>query len=108
MHSAPVKLKTVKTKTAASKTQPGPLTNETKGKKHADKKRKLVRDSFTFPAADYARIGVLKQRSREAGHEVKKSELLRAGLIALSALSDSALLEALGAIDRLKPDRHAQ
>lgn len=73
--------------------------------KHPAKKPKLVRDSFTFPAADYALIGSLKQRSLKAGHEVKKSELLRAGLAALSELSDPALLKALQGIDRLKPGR---
>ena len=73
-----------------------------------EKKLKLVRDSFTFPAADYARIGILKQRALKAGHEVKKSELLRAGLIALCALSDATLLKALSAIAKLKPGRPAK
>lgn len=83
------------------------LKDEKKSKepKHAGKKPKLVRDSFTFPAADYAVIGVLKQRALTAGHEIKKSELLRAGLLALSALSDAALIRALGAINKLKPGR---
>jgi hypothetical protein len=73
--------------------------------KHSTKKPKLVRDSFTFPADDYAQIGALKLRALNAGHEVKKSELLRAGLTALSALPDAALVKALQAIDRLKPGR---
>jgi len=73
--------------------------------KHSPKKPKLVRDSFTFPADDYAQIGALKERALKAGHEVKKSELLRAGLTALSALPDAALVKALQAVDRLKPGR---
>ena len=77
-----------------------------KGKaKVASKKPKLVRDSFTFPATDYALIGELKQRALKAGHEIKKSEILRAGLLALSALSESTLIETLGLIDKLKPGR---
>jgi hypothetical protein len=76
-----------------------------KAGKHSVKKAKLVRDSFTFPADDYAQIGALKERALKAGHEVKKSELLRAGLTALSALPDAALVKALQAIDRLKPGR---
>ena len=76
--------------------------------KHAGKKPKLVRDSFTFPAADYALFASLKQRALKAGHEIKKSELLRAGLAALAELSDSALLAAVQAIDRLKPGRPAK
>ncbi|MBS1227668.1 MAG: hypothetical protein H6R17_945 [Proteobacteria bacterium] len=73
--------------------------------KHSGKKPKLVRDSFTFPAAEYALFGTLKQRALKSGHEVKKSELLRAGLASLAALPDSALLKALQGIDRLKPGR---
>lgn len=76
--------------------------------KHAGKKPKLVRDSFTFPAADYALFGSLKQRALKAGHEIKKSELLRAGLASLAGLSDAALLKAVQAIDRLKPGRPAK
>lgn len=77
-------------------------------KKHTGKKPKLVRDSFTFPAADYARIAALKQRALKAGHEAKKSELLRAGLAVLSMLSDVELLQALNGIDKLKPGRPAR
>jgi hypothetical protein len=73
--------------------------------KHSGKKPSLVRDSFTFPALDYAQIGTLKQRALKAGHQVRKNEVLRAGLAALSALSDAALLKALQAIERLPPGR---
>lgn len=81
---------------------------DAKEKKPAARKPKLVRDSFTFPEADYARIGALKQRAMAAGREVKKSEVLRAGLVALSALSDAALLETLDSVDKLKPGRPAR
>ena len=73
--------------------------------KHPGKKPKLVRDSFTFPAVDYALFASLKQRALKSGHDVKKSELLRAGLAALAELSDAALLKAVQAIVRLKPGR---
>jgi hypothetical protein len=76
--------------------------------KPSGKKPKLVRDSFSFPALDYARIGSLKQRALKAGHEARKSEVLRAGLAALCALSDAALLKALRAIDRPPPGGHGQ
>ena len=105
---AKIQEKTAKAKATATKTKPGTQAKEVKEKKHTDKKAKLIRDSFTFPAADYARIGALKQRALKAGHEVKKSELLRAGLIVLSVLSDTALLQALGGIDKLKPGRPAK
>lgn len=90
---------------AAAQTAASTLLKESK---HPAKKPKLVRDSFTFPAVDYAQIGALKQRALQAGHEVKKSELLRAGLAVLCALSDAELIKALQAIDRLKPGRPAK
>lgn len=76
-----------------------------KVKKVSVKKPKLIRDSFTFPEADYALIGALKQRALKAGHEVKKSELLRAGLTVLSGFTDGALLKVLTGVDKLKTGR---
>ncbi|MEI7429826.1 MAG: hypothetical protein WCL27_05165 [Betaproteobacteria bacterium] len=81
---------------------------DVKENKLLKKKSKLVRDSFTFPAEEYAQIGLLKQRTLKAGQEVKKSELIRAGLALLSASSDAALLKALTKIDKLKTGRPAQ
>ena len=69
---------------------------------------KLVRDSFAMPKADFELIGSLKQRSLKQGREVKKSELLRAGLHALVALSDTAFSAAVVAIPRLKTGRPHQ
>ncbi len=79
--------------------------NPAKEKKAFAKKPKLVRDSFTFPEDDYALLGALKQRLLTAGREVKKSELLRAGLAVLSAMPTESLLQALDGIDKLKPGR---
>ncbi len=78
---------------------------EAKAKKIVVKKPKLVRDSFTFPETDYAQLAALKQRALSAGHEIKKSELLRAGLAALVAMSDASLLKALAAVERIKTGR---
>jgi len=66
---------------------------------------KLVRDSFTMPADDFALVGVLKQRALQAQRPAKKSELLRAGLHALSALSPQALAKALDALSPVKAGR---
>ena len=71
------------------------------------KKPKLVRDGFTMPEADYALLGTLKKRALRAGHEVKKSELLRAGLRALAAMPDAHYISALEGIERIKPGRPA-
>jgi hypothetical protein len=76
----------------------------------ADKARKpkLVRDSFTIPKAEYTVLETLKQRAAKAGTPVKKSELLRAGIKALSAMDDKLLLAALGAVPALKTGRPAK
>jgi hypothetical protein len=69
---------------------------------------KLVRDSFTMPKADVDLIGLLKQRALKLGREVKKSELLRAGLHALAAFDDAAFTAAVAAVPRLKTGRPHQ
>ena len=71
------------------------------------KKAKLVRDSFTIPKTEYTAIDGLKTRAVELGTSVKKSELLRAGLMALQALSDAAYKRALAAVPALKTGRPA-
>lgn len=68
-------------------------------------KPRLVRDSFTMPQADFDLVAVLKQRALGFKRPVKKSELLRAGLHALNALSDKRLQAALDALQPLKPGR---
>jgi hypothetical protein len=68
-------------------------------------KQKLVRDSFTIPKNEYALLAALKQRGVGLGHPVKKSELLRAGIAALQAMPDEALLLALRAVPSLKTGR---
>lgn len=68
-------------------------------------KSRLVRDSFTMPQADFDLVAVLKQRALGFQRPAKKSELLRAGLHALNALSDKRLQTALDALQPLKPGR---
>lgn len=72
------------------------------------KKSRPVRDSFTFPESDYALIEVLKARALAAGREVKKSEILRAALAALSALPLADLLKTLDGVERIKTGRPAK
>jgi len=94
----------VKEKQAATAKQ----AKQDKVKIPAPKKPNLVRDSFTFPERDYALIGDLKQRAVSTGREVKKSEILRAGLVVLAAMSDIQLRKALDKIERIKTGRPAQ
>lgn len=68
-------------------------------------KAKLVRDSFTMPASDFALIGQLKDKALGFKRPTKKSELLRAGLQALSGLSDAKLKAALDALAPLQAGR---
>lgn len=75
------------------------------GKAAKVKKPKLVRDSFTIPKAEYAVLDELKQRAGKLARPVKKSELLRAGIKALSVMSDVAFLAALAAVPAIKTGR---
>lgn len=69
------------------------------------KKTKLVRDSYAMPEAEYAQIAVLKKRLGTLGNEVKKSELLRAGVAVLAALNDAELQAVMGRVERIKTGR---
>lgn len=68
-------------------------------------KQKLVRDSFTIPKSEYAVLEGLKHRGAGLRRPVKKSELLRAGIKALQAMSDRAFLAALAGVPSLKTGR---
>ena len=71
----------------------------------APKKPKLVRDSFTMPKDEYQAIDSLKQRATRLLHSVKKSELLRAGIMALSAMDDKGFAAILAKVPALKTGR---
>ncbi|MEZ5644196.1 MAG: hypothetical protein R3E94_19090 [Burkholderiaceae bacterium] len=71
------------------------------------KKPKLVRDSFTMPKAEYAAIDTLKTRAIAQGRSIKKSELLRAGLFALQAMTEAQFKAAVAAVPQLKTGRPA-
>ena len=68
-------------------------------------KPKLVRDSFTMPKDEYQAIDALKARALGLEKQVRKSELLRAGLQALGAMNDRTFLKAIGAVPTLKTGR---
>lgn len=72
------------------------------------KKARLVRDSYAMPEAEYAQIPVLKKRLSGLGSEVKKSELLRAGIAVLAALNDAELTAVMARIERIKTGRPAK
>lgn len=72
------------------------------------KKPKLVRDSFTIPKLEYLKLEELKQRSVKLGTSVKKSELIRAGIMALAAMSDANFLKATKVVPAIKTGRPAK
>ncbi len=86
-------------------TPPRPASTVAEAKAAKPKKPKLVRDSFTIPKVEYAVLDDLKQRAIRLAHPAKKSELLRAGIKALTAMSDAALLAALNAVPAIKTGR---
>ncbi len=81
-------------------TKPAPTTKPSKVKKP-----KLVRDSFTIPKDEYVVIDSLKLRGGKLGQTVKKSELLRAGIKALAAMSDIQFKAALSNVPTIKTGR---
>lgn len=85
--------------TAAAK----PASAETKPVK--DKKIKMVRDSISIPKTEYVVLEAMKLRAAKLATPVKKTELIRAGIKALSGLPDAAFLAALRAVPSLKTGR---
>jgi hypothetical protein len=80
-------------------------TTPKKPEKEKTPKLKMERDSFTMPKAEYAQIYVLKERLVKLGQPAKKSELLRAGLMLLSALNDAELKANMAKIPAIKTGR---
>ena len=68
-------------------------------------KLKMERDSFTMPKTEYAQFAVLKDRLVKLGQPAKKSELLRAGIMQLAAMTDAALKAAMAKVPTIKTGR---
>ena len=74
-------------------------------KKTKPEKVKMERDSFTMPKDEYAQLTLLKARLTAMGQPAKKSELLRAGIKLLAAMSDNTLKTTLAKIPVIKTGR---
>lgn len=86
-----------------------PVENQIIEKKEAPpEKTKVVRDSFTMPVDDYELIENLKKRSLQSGHQITKSEILRAGLLALNRLDDNNFLDQIREVEKIKTGRPKQ
>ena len=94
-----VKAKTVATKTNVKKTA------KKDTKKVKPEKVKMERDSFTMPKDEYAQLSLLKARLTAMGQPAKKSELLRAGIKLLVAMSDNTLKTTLAKVPVIKTGR---
>jgi hypothetical protein len=87
--------KPVKLPKSAKPAKPG---KKAKAAKPASEKR--VHGSFSMPRRDHALIAALKARCKREGRSVKKNQLLRAGLRALSAMASDQLAAALAELDQ--------
>ncbi|MDF3834570.1 hypothetical protein P3W85_16630 [Cupriavidus basilensis] len=103
--SAPAPAPVTADKGKPSKAAPAPVAAAVEAAPARQKKEKVVRDSFTMPKSDYAKIAELKQRCLAAGVQVKKGELLRAGLQLLAAASAEQLMAAVAAVEAVKTGR---
>ena len=74
-------------------------------KKIKIEKVKMERDSFTMPKDEYAQLALLKGRLNTMGQPAKKSELLRAGIKLLAAMSDNTLKTTLAKVPVIKTGR---
>lgn len=104
----PVPTKKASKAKRASATTTEKVSAPAEAKSKRSKKDKVVRDSFTMPKSDYDKIAALKQKCLDAGVSVKKSELLRAGLLMLEAAAPKRLLAAVVAVEAVKTGRPAK
>lgn len=74
-------------------------------KPEKEPKVKVVHDSFSMPKAEYRKIAEIKETCLEAGLQVKKSEVLRAGLKALGKMNAAQLKSAIVGLGKVKAGR---
>lgn len=74
-------------------------------KEKKTEKKKVIRDSFSFPEHDYYKISELKKICLAEGVHVKKSEILRAGLHFLTNLKLAELIQAMEKVDKISTGR---
>ena len=91
----------------APKPAPAPKADKAP-KAEKPKKPKLVRDSFTIPKNEFTVLEDLKLRAAKLGRPAKKSEVLRAGVMALAAMGDAAFLSSVSAVPAVKTGRPAK
>jgi hypothetical protein len=88
-------------KTAAAK----PVRRDVKTAKKAESARE---DGFKMPDSDHAKLVALKRRCADAGLQVSKTELLRAGVAMLEVASLQRLLAAVENLEPADPSHPAR
>ena len=79
--------------------------SHSKNKQPTTTAKKVIRDSFTFPTQDIELLKELKDRSLKCAINATKSEIVRAGLHALSSMSDKELVKILQEVEKIKTGR---
>jgi hypothetical protein len=77
------------------------------GSRETGDDERVVRDSFTMPTDAYRLIAAIRQRCLKRGISTTKSEVLRAGLAVLNAMTDKELAEAIERLPKVKIGRPA-
>ncbi|MEA1938875.1 MAG: hypothetical protein U9N14_07280 [Pseudomonadota bacterium] len=77
-------------------------------KKNVPARRKVIRDTFSFPEDEYGRIKEIRKRLMMGGHDATKGEVLRMGLSYLMEMNNDILHSRFGTMKRLKPGRPAR
>ena len=95
----------LETKSVAKPAAAKKVVKAAKPAKEKTPKLKMERDSFTMPKVEYAQLYVLKERLIKLGQASKKSELLRAGIMQLTAMTDAALKAAIAKVPAIKTGR---
>jgi hypothetical protein len=86
----------------------GSTEDKTDKQLQSNTREKVIRDSFSLPSDDYARLRLLRDRGLKCGVHINKSELVRAGLQVLQTLPDSEFLDAVQRVQKLKTGRPAE
>jgi len=68
------------------------------------KKAEKVRNSFSVTPEEDALLDVLKRRAKRLGKPIKKTDLVRAGIKVLIAISDKSFLSVLGTLSSPQED----
>lgn len=98
LSSFAAKAKGVKIERTTSNKQVAPV-------KDIPERKKVVKDTFTFPEDDYKLIGELEHAYLLKGKKANKSEIVRAGLHALQSLSHDEMIAILDKLERVKVGR---